>query len=610
MITDHGFSMDQIKDLLNQIRKHPNRADLHNSLGGMYQQKGDSAEAVKHFLTAARLFSVPDSPQRNINKAIAILRKMLRDFPTHHDPYYLLAEILEEMENQEEAVEVYYELSNIYRNEGKHLMAVSVYDKVISAEPENQENWIHFAALNRDAGMPFHAAQAFAHAASLGMKLRKGEPPVSLVIEALKLDSENMEAHELFRILAGRGETGGKHEREILELAEEVDRSGQYDQALILLDLLKGTSVQDEAREAGERIRRHSGLDDDAEADGEPVTGTGTGKFAGTKVLVVDDEREILLLLEQILTAEGLQVFTAMDGQEGLAVYMKERPPLVVTDAMMPKIHGFELCRRIKEESDNTAMVMILTAVYKKYKYKGKVQEEYHVDEYLDKPFQITEFLQVFNRMAENATEAPRFLPTTVPEIDEEQPKQLTMLLLVGSDPDITEKVTTYCQRNDIILQVAREPKKLVDSFAKDIPDIILIADPLPGLESSVAAHLLKGFLDLRSTTMVLITKDRSKLEGVLEDYDHRVIAPIDKGILDNIVQIHRSSPKALTGKSRQGLSYDEKRIDAVVRSKVLRVLKSHTQIEEYYSTKVRELEGELEHLKELYEKREKGGGH
>ena len=382
--------MDQIKDLLNQLRKHPNRPDLHNSLGGFYQQKGDTAEASKHFLSAARLFSVPDSPQRNLNKAIAILRKMMRDFPSHHDAYYLLAEILEEMENHEEAVEVYSELSNIYRSEGKHLMAVSVFDKVISVDPEVQDKWIQFATLNRDAGMPFHAAQAFVQAASLGLKMKKGEPPVGLVIQALKLDSENTEAHELFKTLAGMGQTSPAHEEEIIDLAEEVDRNGQYEHAIILLDLLKGTMLKEKAQETAERIRRHSGMDESDEIDGLDTRLPGGGKFAGIKVLVVDDEREILLLLEQILAGEGFEVLTASDGQEGLAVYMKERPPLVVTDAMMPKLHGFELCRRIKEESDNTAKVMILTAVYKKYKYKGQVQEEYHVDEYLDKPFQIT----------------------------------------------------------------------------------------------------------------------------------------------------------------------------------------------------------------------------
>ena len=594
--------MDQIKDFLKQLKKHPNRPDLHNSLGGLYQQKGDDGEASKHFLAAARLFSIPDSPQRNLNKAIAILKKMERDFPSHHDSYYLLAEILEEMENKDEAIEVYSQLSNIYRNEGKHLMAVSVFDKVISFEPEDQEKWIKFATLNSDAGMPFHAAQAFVQAASLGLKMKKGEPPVGLVVQALKLDSENAEAHELFRTLAGMGETGSTQEAEILELAEEVDRNGQYEQALILLDLLKGTSLKEKAQEAAERILTHSGLEETGDTDGQLVRQSGTGKFAGTKVLVVDDEREIVLLLEQILTGEGFQVITAMDGQEGLAVYMRERPPLVVTDAMMPKLHGFELCRRIKEESDNTAKVMILTAVYKKYKYKGKVQEEYNVDEYLDKPFQITEFLQVFNRMAENATEAPKYLPTSVPEIEDVQPQQLSMLLVSESDADLAEKITTFSERNEIRLQIAKDPTQLVESLGRELPDIILIADALPGLESSVAAHLLKGLLDFRSTTMVLITKEKSKLEGIIEDFDHRVFAPIEKSVLDNIIQIHRSSPKVAMKSSRKGQSHDEKRIDAVVRSKVARILKSHSQLEEYFSTRVRELEEEVTHLKEQLE--------
>jgi len=600
--------LDQIKDLLLQLRKYPNRPDLHNSLGGLYQQKGDNGEASKHFLAAARLFSIPDSPQRNLNKAIAILRKMERDFPSHHDSYYLLAEILEEMENQEEAIEVYCELSNIYRREGKHLMAVSVFDKVISFEPEDQEKWIQFGTLNSDAGMPFHAAQAFVQAASLGLKTKKGEPPAGLVIQALHLDSENAEAHELFRTLAGRGETEPSQETEILKLAEEVDRSGQYEQALVLLDLLKGTSLKDEAQEASDRIRKHSGFDEDDDPDGQLVRGPGTGKFAGTKVLVVDDEREIVLLLEQILTGEGFEVLTAMDGQEGLAVYMKERPPLVVTDAMMPKLHGFELCRRIKEESDNTAKVLILTAVYKKYKYKGKVQEEYNVDEYLDKPFQITEFLQVFNKMAESAQEAPKYLPTTVPEVEGETLPHLRMLLVSQSDADLAEKVTSFCQGEDIGLQIAEDPGQLVDFLVGKVPDVIMITDALPGLESSAAARLLKGLLDLRWTTLVLITKDKSKLEGVLEDFDHRVFSPIDKSVLDNIIQIHRASPKAALTRKRRSLDQEEKRMDAVVRSKVGRILKSHSQLEEYYSTRVRELEEEMGDLKKQLGKKDKSG--
>jgi hypothetical protein len=88
-------------------------------------------------------------------------------------------------------------------------------------------------------------------------------------------------------------------------------------------------------------------------------------------------------------------------------------------------------------------------------------------------------------------------------------------------------------------------------------------------------------------------------LEGVVENFHHRVYAPIDKSVLENIVQIHISSPRAEMKERKRGLSHDEKRIDAIVRSKVARILKSHNQLEEYYSARVRELEEEAVHLKE-----------
>lgn len=599
--------MDPIKELLLQLRRQPGRPDLHNSLGRLYQQKGEIGEASKHFLTAARIFSAPDSPSRNLNKAIAILRKMVRDFPSHHDSYYLLAEILEELKNPDEAIEVYGALSEIYRKEGKYLMAVSVFDKVISSDPDDQDVWIRFATLNRDAGMPFHAAQAFVKAAGIGLETRKGELPAGLVLDALALDPENAEARELFKTLAGRGLTGAQQEQGLLELAGEIDRAGQYELSLDLLSLLRGTSVQDEAEQKAVQIRLHSGLEGPEED--EDVAGTVTkSRFDGLKVLVVDDEPEIVLLLEQILDAEGFTVFTAKDGQEGLDIYLRERPPLVVSDAMLPKLHGFELCARIKEESDHTAKVMILTAVYKKYKYKGKVQAEYHVDEYLDKPFQITEFLEVFLRMAEEAEqfrkedhisdelqteERPEEIPAAQPPDD-----QLTFLVGSGLDAELAAKVTVFCEKHSYRPVITHDPSSFFNHLKSDNPDIILIRDDLKGIDPFVAAHIIRSFMVMDHITLVLVAKDRSRLEEQRAEFDYRVAAPIDKSIIQNIVKLHasaRAKPQKMEVETKEP---DESRVDSLVRSKVARILKSHNQLEEYYSTKVRELDEEIEALR------------
>jgi DNA-binding response OmpR family regulator len=397
--------------------------------------------------------------------------------------------------------------------------------------------------------------------------------------------------------------TGAQQEQELLELAEEIDRGGQYELALDLLALLKGTSAQDQAVEKSDQIRRHSGLED-PDVDGDIAKTAAVSRFAGTKVLVVDDEPEIVLLLEQILNTEGFTVFTAKDGQEGLDIYLQERPPLIVSDAMMPKLHGFELCARIKEESDYTAKVMILTAVYKKYKYKGKVQAEYHVDEYLDKPFQITEFLEVFRRMAEGAVEfrkedsegvdAAGHTPTEQPSDD-----KLTFLVGSGLDAELAAKVTAYCERRSFTPVITHDSKSFFDHLKTDNPDILLVRDDLGGIDPFVAAHIIRLCMVMDNITLVLVAKDRSRLEELQAVFDHRVAAPIDRTVLENIVKLHRSSRAKQKKIAVETEEPDESRVDSLVRSKVGRILKSHSQLEEYYSAKVRELEEEILALNE-----------
>ena len=93
-------------------------------------------------------------------------------------------------------------------------MAVSVFDKALSFDPDNRENLVRFGELNRDAGMPFHAAQAFMRAAALASgEEGGGGEAAGLVVRALALDHENAEALELFWTLLNQGEAEGEHEK-------------------------------------------------------------------------------------------------------------------------------------------------------------------------------------------------------------------------------------------------------------------------------------------------------------------------------------------------------------------------------------------------------------
>lgn len=103
------------------------------------------------------------------------------------------------------------------------------------------------------------------------------------------------------------------------------------------------------------------------------------------KILVVDDEPDILELIEYNLKKDGYQVFTATNGQEGVAVAKKVLPDLIILDIMMPKMDGIEACRimRAMPEFKNTFMVF-LTA--RSEEYSEIAGFNVGADDYIAKP--------------------------------------------------------------------------------------------------------------------------------------------------------------------------------------------------------------------------------
>lgn len=77
------------------------------------------------------------------------------------------------------------------------------------------------------------------------------------------------------------------------------------------------------------------------------------------KILVIDDERPTLNMFGLFLKAYGHEVLTAEDGASGLAIFQKERPPIVFTDVKMPGIDGLEVVRRIREVEPKVQIVVM-----------------------------------------------------------------------------------------------------------------------------------------------------------------------------------------------------------------------------------------------------------
>lgn len=113
------------------------------------------------------------------------------------------------------------------------------------------------------------------------------------------------------------------------------------------------------------------------------------------KILVVDDEEDIRKLIIKLLEEKGIEVLSASRGLEALKLIQQSVPDLVILDAMLPEVHGFDICKKIKssEKYKNIPVIMI-SAIYRGWRYAKDLKESYGVDMFLEKPFKLTDLLK------------------------------------------------------------------------------------------------------------------------------------------------------------------------------------------------------------------------
>ncbi|MCB1777092.1 MAG: response regulator [Candidatus Competibacteraceae bacterium] len=120
------------------------------------------------------------------------------------------------------------------------------------------------------------------------------------------------------------------------------------------------------------------------------------------KILVVDDEPNIVLSLEFLMKQAGFQVRTASDGEAALAAITAEPPDLVLLDVMMPRKNGYEVCQAIRANPEwaNLRIIMLTAKGREVEREKGLALG---ADDYITKPFSTQE---VVERVRELLTEA------------------------------------------------------------------------------------------------------------------------------------------------------------------------------------------------------------
>jgi DNA-binding response OmpR family regulator len=115
---------------------------------------------------------------------------------------------------------------------------------------------------------------------------------------------------------------------------------------------------------------------------------------SGKTILVVDDETEIRKMLVRLLTRAGHLVVEADKGMTALRLVKERHPDLIVLDAMLPEVHGFEIARRIKgSQRYGQIPIIMVSAVYRGWRYAEDLKQSCGVEHFIEKPFRIAEVM-------------------------------------------------------------------------------------------------------------------------------------------------------------------------------------------------------------------------
>lgn len=180
------------------------------------------------------------------------------------------------------------------------------------------------------------------------------------------------------------------------------------------------------------------------------------------KVLLVEDEGTLALIIKDTLESQGFIIRTARDGEEGLQMFFGETPDVVVADVMMPRMDGFEMVRRIRRK-DNLTPVLFLTA---RTETQDVVQGfEMGANDYIRKPFGMQELIVRIKALVGRAYK---------PVEQEEQPTQFVIgnyhldtvkeQLVYSSDGSDPQPTQLSHRESEILKRLAMHRGEVVDN--------------------------------------------------------------------------------------------------------------------------------------------------
>lgn len=133
--------------------------------------------------------------------------------------------------------------------------------------------------------------------------------------------------------------------------------------------------------------------------------------MAEKKILIVDYDAQSVDALTRLVKSQKIQVVTASDGQMGYEKFRSEKPDLVILEAILPKIHGFDLTKKISQESGGQVPVVIVTGLYKGPHYRHEAVSSFGASDYFEKPVDPERFVETIRALMREDEDIDETLP-------------------------------------------------------------------------------------------------------------------------------------------------------------------------------------------------------
>lgn len=246
-------------------------------------------------------------------------------------------------------------------------------------------------------------------------------------------------------------------------------------------------------------------------------------KGNGQKILLVDDDVNHITLLKKRLEASGYTALVAHDGVDGLNQAVHQRPDLIITDVLLPKMNGFQLVEQLKSNPEtNSIPIIMMSAVYVTEEDMAKgfdLGAETYVakaDLALRKPLQEEALL-----------EATAALLKVEPSGAEAPPVRI---LIVDDDPEAVRLITKRLQPEGYMLDVAQDGKEALEKALAFSFDLMLLDIKLPEIDGlTVLSKVKERRPDICVIMMTAFGSEQVAVEALKRGADDYMIKPLEK---------------------------------------------------------------------------------